>query len=170
MAEKIRIKPEWDNLAKRSTEALNAGMTYGKYMGMLYSAQQDRMDAQRRAEEARRKEREARGQNEDPSGQRNYVNTCDYCGKPVTGKRKFCDGRCKYLFNQEAYKERAMRDYQRKKCLKNEAGNRVCMICGKEILGNLRKYYCSDECAREGRIARRREERAAKRSERKKDE
>lgn len=170
MAEKIRIKPEWDNLAKRSTEALNAGMTYGKYMGMLYSAQQARMEEQRRAEDARKKEREAFEPDWDSSGRKKYVNTCDYCGKQVFGKRKFCDNKCKYLFHQEAYKERAIRDYERKKCLKNEDGNRVCMVCGAEITEKFRKFYCSDGCAREGKNARRREERAAERSEREKYE
>ena len=169
MAEKIKIKPEWDNLTRRSTEAWNAGMSYGKYMGMLYSAQQARMEDKRRADAARRKELEAR-KNQEDSEKSCYVNKCDYCGKPVEGKRKFCDGRCKYLYNQEKIKERAKRDYARKRELRDDAGRRVCTVCGAQIQGNFRKLYCCDECAREGRNARRQAQREEERSERKKDE
>lgn len=37
VADKIKINPKWDRLTREAAEALNAGMTYGKYKAMRYT-------------------------------------------------------------------------------------------------------------------------------------
>lgn len=67
MAKKIKIKPSWDYLTKCSTEALNAGLTYGKYMARKYDAERKQYEVQERLFRKHREQQKAKQH-------------CKYCG------------------------------------------------------------------------------------------
>lgn len=103
-----------------------------------------------------KREREARERGaikEPPPRTERPPHFCPQCGKPVPGKKVYCDEKCKYLFNREKIQ---------KKCAERSARiaaarpANLCRTCGKEIRGSNRSAYCSPECARIGRNAKRR--------------
>lgn len=84
---------------------------------------------------------------------------CPYCGKPVSGKKKYCDESCKYLFNQETVKQRAKQAADQKRKQKGARPNLICRRCGKQIISLYRSAYCSQECARDAHILQKRQRR-----------
>lgn len=64
---------------------------------------------------------------------------CIQCGdrlKPY--KRKFCDDKCRYLFNNPIKIKHTYAEYK---------SNKNCIVCGK-LLARGRTVYCSPTCSR----------------------
>lgn len=106
--------------------------------------------------EQRHKDAEERGAIKAPV---KSTRQCPYCGKPVSGKKKYCDDSCKYLFNQDKVKKRAKRVADQKREQKGTRPNLICRRCGKQIISLYRSAYCSQECAREAHILQKRQRR-----------
>ena len=129
---KIRIKDDWDQLAKDACEADNRGITYGKMMGLRYEQEQQEI---RSREEERRRRREAR--KEQPG-------FCRNCGNPVSessNRRYFCCVGCEGEFERKRLAEEAIEDPRGAWAPKKGT---VCRRCGKKVKGN--RVYCSAEC------------------------
>lgn len=129
MAEKIKIKPKWDQLTKDSTAALNAGITYGKYIAERYEADQE---SRERRERFFRKYREEK---QKPAG-------CRYCGGLIPeGSRygDYCSRECRIAWekNEKSAVERgAVTGHDRP----------LCIHCGKPLEGR-QLMYCNARCA-----------------------
>lgn len=143
MGDKIKINPNWDNIAKISTEAINLGTTYGKLQGQRYAAY---------LEKTSKLEREVFGyptteteKKEDKPGARK----CPYCGKPLIRNFKYCNDECRYRFYLEKQKkEREERNRGKQRKRERNSGVRYCEICGEEITDPNRNKYCCDACAK----------------------
>lgn len=192
MGKIIAIKPEWDPIAKLSTEAINEGTTYGKLVAKRYCSYQDRLSKQapqdkrslacrncgglipstsenlefccrecrneweKREEDARKRGVFKESKKQEHSGSERR---CPYCGQPVTGKKKYCDYRCNYLFNQEKAKQRSKEQAIRKRDPEYRRPNLVCRRCGKQITSSCRSAYCGPECAKAAHIEQKRHSR-----------
>ncbi len=111
--------------------------------------------------EQRQKDAEARGafRAAPPKKHVKPPRQCPYCGKPVEGKKKYCNDSCKYLFNQEKVKQRAKQAADQKREQAGPRPNLICRRCGKQIISPYRSAYCSQECAREAHILQKRQRR-----------
>ena len=146
MGDKIKIKPEWDNIAKISTEAINLGTTYGKLQGKRYAEYLERTS---------KIEREVFGypnsgsaKKEDKPGERK----CPYCGKPLIRNFKYCNDECRYLYYLEKQKkEREERNRGKLRKQERKSGVRYCEICGEEITDPYRNKYCCKACAKKAK-------------------
>lgn len=135
--EKIKIDPEWDNLAKEAARARNAGVTYGVYKGRQYAREQEKiLEKERRyAEYKARKERERWARRAAKKAQtereaREKAGTVCLAG--VEEKAGVADGRAESAAPETS---------------QGGTGGilRKCMGCGKVLTGNQRKY-CSVRC------------------------
>lgn len=108
--------------------------------------------------EQRQKDAEARGafRAAPPKKPVKPPRQCPYCGKPVEGKKKYCNDSCKYLFNQDKVKQRAKRAADQKREQEGTRPNLICRRCGKQIIAPTRSAYCSESCAREAHILQKR--------------
>lgn len=117
------IKPEWDNITKLSVEAENRGISYGRLQSIYYMEslgdylQRDRVFEEYRSRQAakKRKEREMRKQLADADPEEppalaqipdrtpeiKQGQPCRYCGKPVIGRRVYCDDYCRYMYRRK---------------------------------------------------------------------
>lgn len=146
MAEKIEIKPEWDNITKISTEAINRGTSYGKLKAQQYDEY---------LKKTSRLEREIPGypntraaKEKDNPGIRN----CAYCGKPLIRNFKYCNDECRYRFYLEKQKkEREERNRGKPRKRERKSGVRYCEICGEEITDPNRNKYCCNACAKKAK-------------------
>ncbi len=98
---------ELDNLTRCSIAAQRAGMTYGKYMGMLY--------AQKQAKEAKEKRLTNKPKKVFNPNPKIPVKVCAFCGKefPTAGRSvncKYCGLDCANMANKVR-----SREYTRKK-------------------------------------------------------
>lgn len=143
MGDKIKIKPEWDNIAKISTEAINLGTTYGKLQGQRYEAY---------LKKTSKLEREVFGyRNTEPAKEADKPGTrkCRYCGRPLIRNLKYCDEDCRYRYYLEKHKkERQERNCGKKRKRERKSGVRYCNICGEEITDPNKNKYCSVACAK----------------------
>ena len=127
MGEKIAIKPEWDEITKLSTEAINEGTTYGKLVAKRYSADQNRI------------------QNEVSQSQRSRF--CRNCGGIVPENSKnvdFCCRECRIAWEkreEDARNRGAIAETGKKEAAGRE---RRCPYCGQIVTG--KKTYCSQRC------------------------
>lgn len=151
MAEKIKIKPEWDNITKISTEALNAGTTYGKLQGQRYGALQDKLAEQERRMRENRKRRETPKEEQTQEPQE-PERLCPYCGKPVAGMKTYCNKTCRYMFNQDKAIQNAKESYERLRGQERKKQNLYCLRCGKPIEASRRNKYCGPVCAKAAHI------------------
>lgn len=134
---KIKIDPEWDNLAQEAAQARNAGLTYGVFEGRRYAKEQERiLEKERRfAEYKARKERERRFRRAAKKAQaereaREKAGTVCLAG--VEEKAGTADSR----------PAAAAAGTPQGKPGENP---RKCLGCGKVLTGNQRKY-CSVRC------------------------
>ena len=109
-----------DKLAQDSTDAIKAGMSYGKYMAMKKPVEVTMKD------------------------ENHYI--CEFCGKAFYTKyhkgQKYCSPEC-----QEKAKDR--RQSERKKSEKPPI-IKTCGICGKEFIGKkVQAKYCGDDYGQE---------------------
>lgn len=135
--EKIKIDPEWDNLAKEAAEARNAGVTYGVFEGRRYAREQEKiLEKERRyAEYKARKERERRFRRAAKKAQtereaREKAGTVCLAGAEEGAGA--ADGKAEPAAPETS---------------QGGTGGilRKCMGCGKVLTGNQRKY-CSVRC------------------------
>lgn len=134
---KIKIDPEWDNLAKEAAEARNAGVTYGVFEGRRYAKEQERiLERERRfAEYKARKERERRARRAAKKAQaereaREEAGTVCLAG--VEEKACAAGGKAAPAAPETPQG-------------KPGENPRKCLGCGKVLTGNQRKY-CSVRC------------------------
>lgn len=143
MGDKIKIKPEWDNIAKISTEAINLGTTYGKLQGMRYEAY---------LQKTSKIEREVFGNpniGTEKIDEKQGTRNCLYCGKPLIRHLKYCDDNCRYMYYLEKQKKvRKERNGGKKRKQERKSGVRYCNICGEEITDPNKNKYCSVACAK----------------------
>ena len=122
-----RKKRELDQLTIDSTNAIKAGLSYGKYMALYKPATTT-----------------YRGSTTVPE-EDGIKHTCQGCGKVFYAQnrklRKFCCGSCREAF------------YYRAKRMREEMYSleKVCPICGKAFTAETyRNKYCSEFCAKVG--------------------
>lgn len=134
---KIKIDPEWDNLAKEAAQARNAGVTYGVFEGRRYAKEQERiLERERRyAEYKARKERERRARRAAKKAQAERE------------AREKAGTVCLAGAEERAGTADSKEEPAERKTPKGEPGEnpRKCLGCGKVLTGNQRKY-CSVRC------------------------
>lgn len=138
MAEKIKIKPEWDNITRISTEAINAGTTYGKLQGQRYGAYLDAIARQERLKQEIR-ERQERKQKQ-PA-------VCLNCGGTIpsdSGTDPFCCRECGAEWARREQRVKAMEAVREGSTEKPPENQRLCPYCGKPVDG--RSKYCNEYC------------------------
>lgn len=134
---KIKIDPEWDNLAKEAAQARNAGVTYGVFEGRRYAREQEKiLEKERRYTEYKaRKERERRARRAARKAQaereaREKAGTVCLAG--VEERAGTPDSRPAAAAPGTPHG-------------KPGENPRKCLGCGKGLTGNQRKY-CSARC------------------------
>lgn len=134
-----------DSTTLTSIAAEKAGMSYGKYVALYGVVTEE--DPEIIAEAL-------------PN-----VPLCVECGKPIlhrAGRQKYCSDECM----RRAGRRRCVERYRKRR--KEEAGERICEVCGKPIPSerNLQSKTCSEECSEElhriNKNRRRMEKRGAK--------
>lgn len=135
--EKIKIDPEWDNLAKEAAEARNAGVTYGVFEGRRYAREQEKiLEKERRyAEYKARKERER------------WARRAAKKAQAEREAREKAGTVCLAGAEERAGTADSKEEPAARKTPKGEPGEnpRKCLGCGKVLTGNQRKY-CSVRC------------------------
>lgn len=187
MAKKIKIRARWDPLTKRSTEALNAGMSYGKYMAKIYESESgQREERERLLRKHKDKKRtsckycgclipdggkygdfcsyECRkqwGDNQKAAEERGVFKdngrTCKHCGKPLIDKQRLY---CNDYCRAMHNQEAAKNRYEEKR--KEKRKNLTCKVCGFPITEPGRRIYCSDACMRVNDLNKKKEKRDGK--------
>ena len=134
---KIKIDPEWDNLAKKAAQARNAGLTYGVFEGRRYAKEQERiLERERRyAEYKARKERERRARR---------------AAKKAQAEREAREKAGTVCLAGAEERARTADDKAEPAAPETPQGGtgeilRKCLGCGKVLTGNQRKY-CSVRC------------------------
>lgn len=128
MAEKIRIRPEWDTITKLSTEAINEGTTYGKLVAKRYSENQDRMAKE--------------------ESQKKCARVCRNCGSLIPARSKnmeFCCRECRIAFEKREEDARMRGAFKESEKKKQAEPERRCPYCGQIVTG--KKKYCSYRCS-----------------------
>ena len=164
------------NLVKDAAEAKKMGISYGKYIGLRYEAQQAAIAAEKRAKEERKARkaaekleleaaRKAEAANwvsvpvESAKDGKNRVykvttRRCAWCGKLFQGKgtQKFCCDACKIAKGKQNMRESRLRQRERRAAAVAASGARYdliwkkCIHCGNAFLGTRGQMICSDEC------------------------
>lgn len=124
-----------DQLTKDAIEARRLGLSYGKYKGLQYEAQQ-----KAKAAAAAEKERKPK------PGQR----WCKVCQKeiPLTvSSSRYCSPECAAKAQAEMQQARDHRKYLRRKGIELPPEPEVtCGMCNR-VVKNKRRKYCCPECA-----------------------
>lgn len=135
-----------DKLARDATNAINNGLSYGKYMAQK---KPDIIIPTKPKEE--------------------YMRECVRCGvlfplnKQGSGKKKYCSDECREKFYAERDSKTETRTKTnartktrtKTKVEKKPETHKTCPICGKDFIAKFRNHkYCRESCARFGKSER----------------
>lgn len=125
-----------DRLSQLVSEALEHGMSYGKYMAVYHPSESRKEPVKQRM---------------------GITKVCEYCGMEFTRydkrQRKYCCDDCRNAANDLQYRERMQKSTVRKQTAEKKPVvkevTKVCPYCGVRFLpksGHIK--YCSDMCSR----------------------